>query len=135
MNGTVKHILTQDGKNILITFTDCTVKDKKGEVLFDPSWGVYDMAVGEKIVSVFCGAADKDAYEEIVYKSTTNTHHVEYDQRTIELHKLYQQVRNRRHKGGDYGFLGNVWRMLQKNHHDDWLCALEILEILDHERS
>jgi phenylalanine-4-hydroxylase len=23
--------------------------------------------------------------------------------------------------------------MLQKYHHDDWLCALEILEILDHE--
>ncbi len=23
--------------------------------------------------------------------------------------------------------------MLQKNHYDDWLCALEILEILDHE--
>ena len=46
---------------------------------------------------------------------------------------LYQQVRNRRHKGGDFGFLGNVWLRLQKNHHDDWLCALEILEILDHE--
>ncbi len=133
LSGIVKHILTQDGKNILITFADCTVKDKKGELLFDPSWGVYDMAVGEKIVSVFCGAADKDAYEEIVYKSATNTHHVQYDQRTIELHQLYQQVRDRRHKGGDYGFLGNVWQMLQKNHHDDWLCALEILEILDHE--
>jgi len=133
LSGTVKHILTRDGKNILITFADCTVKDKKGELLFDPSWGVFDMAVGEKITSVFCGAADKDAYEEIVYKSNTNTHHVQYDQRTLELHKLYQQVRDRRHKGGDYGFLGNVWRMLQKNHHDDWLCALEILEILDHE--
>jgi phenylalanine-4-hydroxylase len=23
--------------------------------------------------------------------------------------------------------------MLQKYHHDDWLCALEILELLDHE--
>jgi phenylalanine-4-hydroxylase len=42
-------------------------------------------------------------------------------------------VRNRRHTGGDYGFLGNVWLVLQKHHHDDWLCALEILELLDHE--
>jgi len=102
--------------------------------MFDPAWGVYDMAVGEKIVSVFCGAADKEAFEEIAPKSNTGTHHVEYDARTIELHKLYQQVRNRRHNGGDFGFLGNVWLMLQKNHHDDWLCALEILEILDHEQ-
>ncbi len=133
VSGTVKNVLSVEGKNGVITFIDCTVKDNKGKILFDPSWGVYDMAVGEKITSVFCGAADKDAYEEIAYKSNTNTHHVEYDPRTIELHKLYQQVRNRRHKGGDFGFLGNVWLRLQKNHHDDWLCALEILEILEHE--
>jgi len=133
VKGTVKSILAFLGKTQLITFADCTVTDKKGHVLFDPSWGVYDMAVGEKIVSVFCGAADKAAFEEIVYKSQTATHHVEYDLRTRELHKLYQQVRNRRQKGGDFGFLGNVWFMLQKNHHDDWLCALEILELLEHE--
>ncbi|WP_426668621.1 aromatic amino acid hydroxylase [Mucilaginibacter sp. McL0603] len=131
--GTVKHVLAIDGKNLLITFTDCTVQGENREILFDPSWGVYDMAVGEIITSVFCGAADKDAYEEIVYKSNTNTHHVQYDARTRELHQLYQQVRDRRHTGGDFGFLGNVWLRLQKNHHDDWLCALEILEILDHE--
>ncbi|HTD42152.1 MAG TPA: aromatic amino acid hydroxylase [Mucilaginibacter sp.] len=135
VSGTVKHILTLENKNLLITFTDCTVKDEKGDILFDPSWGVYDMAVGEKITSVFCGAADKDAFEEIVYKSNTNTHRVEYDARILELHQLYQQVRNRRHKGGDFGSLGNVWIKLQKNHYDDWLCALEILEILDHEET
>ncbi|MDB5155065.1 MAG: phhA [Mucilaginibacter sp.] len=133
VSGTVKNVLTIEGKNLLITFTDCTVKDNKGEIVFNSSWGVYDMAVGEKITSVFCGAADKDAFEEIVYKSITNTHHVQYDPATIELHKLYQQVRDRRHKGGDFGFLGNVWLRLQKKHHDDWLCALEISEILDHE--
>jgi phenylalanine-4-hydroxylase len=133
VSGTVKNVLTIEGKNLLITFTGCTVKDNKGEIVFNPSWGVYDMAVGEKITSVFCGAADKDAFEEIVYKSITNTHHVQYDPATIELHKLYQQVRDRRHNGGDFGFLGNVWLRLQKKHHDDWLCALEILEILDHE--
>jgi len=133
VSGVIKHILAVNGKTQLITFNNCTVKDKDSDVLFDPSWGVYDMAVGEKIISVFCGAADKDAYMEIAYKSNTGTHHVEYDGRTLELHKLYQQVRNRRQNGGDFGFLGNVWLMLQRNHHDDWLCALEILEILEHE--
>jgi phenylalanine-4-hydroxylase len=133
VSGTVKLVLTVGSKNLVVTFTNCTVKDKNNEILFDPSWGVYDMAVGERVTSVFCGAADKDAYEEIVYKSNTNTHHARYDARTRELHQLYQQVRNRRHKGGDFGFLGNVWLRLQKTHHDDWLCALEILEVLDHE--
>jgi phenylalanine-4-hydroxylase len=58
-----------------------------------------------------------------------------HDWNTLELHKLYQQVRDRRQKGGDFGFLGNVWWRLQKYHQDDWLCALEILEILEHENA
>jgi phenylalanine-4-hydroxylase len=133
VTGEVNEIISLNGKTQLITFSNCTVKGKEGELLFDPAWGIYDMAVGEKIESVFCGAADKEEFLEIAYKSNTLTHHAVYDDNTIELHKLYQQVRNRRHNGGDYGFLGNVWLMLQKYHHDDWLCALEILEILDHE--
>jgi len=133
VSGLVKKMVSANEKTQLITFDNCTVKDKKGRLLFDPSWGVYDMAVGEKIISVFCGAADKDAFVEIAYKSNTGTHHATYDFNTLELHKLYQQVRDRRQKGGDYGYLGNVWFELQKHHHDDWLCALEILEILEHE--
>jgi phenylalanine-4-hydroxylase len=135
VSGTVKNIVSVEGKIIIITFDNCTVTGNNGETLFDPSWGVYDMAVGEKITSVFCGAADKDAFVEIAYKSATGTHHVTYDDRTIELHKLYHQVRTRRHTGGDYGYLGNVWRKLQMDHHDDWLCSLEILELLDHENA
>jgi len=133
VSGIVKEILSENGKIQLITFANCTVKDERGKLLFDPAWGVYDMAVGEKIVSVFCGAADKEAFVEIAYKSNTGTHHPVYDHNTLELHKLYQQVRNRRQNGGDFGFLGNVWFMLQKKHHEDWLCPLEILEILEHE--
>ena len=133
--GSVKNIHSSNGKNQIITFTDCTVKDRDGKTLFEPDWGVYDMAVGEKIISVFCGAADKDEFLEIAYKSNMETHHVKYDESTLELHALYQQVRNRRHKGGDYGYLGNVWRMLQAKHYDDWLCPLEILELLEHENA
>ncbi|MCQ6958103.1 aromatic amino acid hydroxylase [Mucilaginibacter aquariorum] len=133
VSGKVADITTKNNKNVLIKVEKCTVLDEKRRVLFDPSWGIYDIAVGEQITSVFCGAADKDAFLEITYKSKTGTHHPEYDQKTKELHQLYQQVRNRRHNGGDLGFLGNVWMVLQKFHHDDWLCALEILELLDHE--
>ncbi|RFZ95142.1 aromatic amino acid hydroxylase [Mucilaginibacter conchicola] len=135
VSGKIKNIHADGGKTQLITFTNCTATDKKGVVLFDPSWGEYDMAVGERIVSVFCGAADKDAFLEIALKSQTNTFHAEYDARTKELHKLYQQVRDRRQTRGDLGYLGNVWMMLQKFHHDDWLCALEILELLEQENA
>jgi phenylalanine-4-hydroxylase len=133
VTGSMTDIIAYDGKIQLITFKNCTVTGNDGEILFDPSWGVCDMAVGEEIISVFCGAADKDAYEEIAYKSNTGTHRVKYDTKTQELHKLYQQVRDCRQQHAANDFLGNVWHQLQIHHHDDWLCALEILEILDHE--
>jgi phenylalanine-4-hydroxylase len=101
VSGKLDELSTEKGKIILLKVEKCTVLDEKGRVLFDPSWGVYDMAIGEKITSVFCGAADKDAFLEIAYKSNTGTHHADYDHNTKELHKLYQQVRNRRHTGGD----------------------------------
>ena len=34
---------------------------------FDPSWGVYDMAVGEKVISVFSGPADIIAFDDEPY--------------------------------------------------------------------
>ncbi|MEO6524484.1 MAG: aromatic amino acid hydroxylase [Mucilaginibacter sp.] len=133
VKGTVKNIVQQNSKTILITFENCTVTDAEGQILFDPSWGVYDMAVGETITSVFCGAADKDAFEDIVYQPKTNTYHPEYSPKTLELHQLYKQVRDCRQNQSDYQVLPAIWQQLQKDHPADWLCALEILEILDHE--
>lgn len=135
VQGTVKSVTTHEGKTVLITFTTCRVSDDAGKVFFESHHDDYDMAVGEKIMSVFCGAADKEAFEEISYKSTEETRHPEYDANTLELHQLYQQVRHRRQNGGDYGYLGNVWFALQKKHNDDWLLPLEILEILSHENA
>ena len=40
------------GKIILISLKNCTVT-YRDQVLFDPSWGTYDMAVGESIISAF----------------------------------------------------------------------------------
>lgn len=133
VRGLVNAMVINNHKIQLICFTNCTVKDADGNILFDPGWGVYDMAVGENVTSVFCGAADKEAFEEIVYKSNTNTVHADYDADTRELHKLYQQVRDCRQLHTGYQNLTNIWQALQHNHTDDWLCALELLEILDHE--
>ncbi len=133
LNGTVGNITKADNKILLITFENCTVKDADGSILFKPEWGVYDMAVGEKIISVFCGAADKEAFEVIAYQPKTNTYHPVYDSKTQALQQLYQKVRDCRLQQADYSILSNVWQQLQLHHPADWLCALEILEILDHE--
>ncbi|HUH33279.1 MAG TPA: aromatic amino acid hydroxylase [Daejeonella sp.] len=133
VSGYVENIAVRNEKVILISFSNCTVNDETGKVLFDPAWGNYDMAVGEKIISVFCGAADKDAFEEVALISKTATVRPEYDQKTQQYHRLYKTVRDIREKQTDYEQLSSVWNQLKNTFRDDWLCSLEILEILEHE--
>ncbi len=134
VHGTVKHMLKHLGRTVLITFVDCTVREKSGNILFQPEWGVYDMAVGEKIVSVFNGAADKDAYEELTHVSAKQTSKVEYDLQTQKLHNIYAAVRKIREDEEGYETLVTFVEMLKTEHGNDWLCAMEILEILYHNK-
>jgi phenylalanine-4-hydroxylase len=62
VHGEVTSFLREaDGRLVLVSFRDCSVV-RGGQVLFEPAWGTYDMAVGTKIVSVFGGPADREAY-------------------------------------------------------------------------
>ncbi|MEE1945010.1 aromatic amino acid hydroxylase [Pedobacter sp. KR3-3] len=134
VKGQVKNIVRMGDKTILIAFADCTVTESNGNVLFRPEWGTYDMAIGEKIVSVFNGAADKDAYEEITFVSKEQTHKTQYDESTQQLHNLYRKVREVREKQIGYVQLPEIFEELKTKHRSDWLCALEILEIVYHKQ-
>tara|TARA_B100000900_G_scaffold415956_1_gene448110 strand:- start:93 stop:1823 length:1731 start_codon:yes stop_codon:yes gene_type:complete len=116
------------GVNMIMTFNDCIVTHN-AEVLFDPSWGVYDMAVGEKIVSVFSGPADIVAFDDKISVPKETTHKIEYTKERLRLHELYQQVRDARSKN-DMSNIPTIWEELKAQFPGDWLCALEILEIL-----
>ncbi len=128
--GTVKNFVIQEAKVLLITFEECTVVESNGNILFKPEWGFYDMAVGEKIISVYNGAADKDAYEEITFVSNEQTHKITYDDATQQLHVIYQQVRWIRERQSGFNELQDLFEQLKNSHRNDWLCALEILELV-----
>ncbi|MES2418054.1 MAG: aromatic amino acid hydroxylase [Bacteroidota bacterium] len=134
VGGLVKEIKQECNKVILIAFENCTVKESNGHVLFSPEWGIYDMAVGEKIISVFNGAADKDAYEELTFVSKEQTHQIVYEEKMLQLHALYQKVRSIRENQGGYEELGRLFDLLKSAHRTDWLCALEILEMVHHQK-
>jgi phenylalanine-4-hydroxylase len=127
--GLVSGILREQGRNLLITFIDCTVMNRRGDIIFDPSWGAYDMAVGEKIVSVFCGAGDKAAFEERPHAPGRQSRQLPYDLPTLRLHRIYRQVREARQNKSGLEYLKTLWESLEKEHPGDWLCALEILEL------
>jgi len=128
--GRVERLVRQDGKLILVTFSNCTAK-LGDRVLFDPAWGEYDMAVGERVTSVFNGPADKDAYLEVALVPKERTIKVPSDAKRKKLENLYQQVRDIRERKVGYERLGEIWETQQAEHADDWLLSMEIFELLD----
>lgn len=128
----VKGILLEktrrDGKLLILRFTDCEVT-YEGKTLYNPSWGLFDMAVGSRISSCFSGPADPVAFG-LNYKAPEEkTHKLEHTEKALQLFSLYQKVRDAR-ENKDPKNLEEVWKELKKYHPDDWLCALEILELL-----
>jgi len=130
VEGKVDKILRRDGKLPLITFSNCRVR-YGDRVLFDPDWGTYDMAVGERIGSVFNGAADKDAYNQVALVPKERTIKVPSDAKRKRLENLYAQVRKIRESKTGYERLGEIWETQQAEHPADWLLSMEIFEILD----
>jgi phenylalanine-4-hydroxylase len=130
VSGKVESILRRDRKLMLVTFSNCTVK-YADRVLFNPDWGTYDMAVGERIGSVFNGAADKDAYNQVALVPKERTIKVPSTPKRKRLENLYAQVRKIRENKAAYERLGEIWETQQAEHPEDWLLSMEIFEILD----
>jgi phenylalanine-4-hydroxylase len=133
VSGRLDNYIRKAGRIILMSFSQCRVIYRQ-ELLFDPSWGTYDMAVGEKITSVFSGAADKDAFDQPALVSKTRTIKVTYSVERLKLHALYQQVRDyraRQEENPNPAVLAEVWSEVKTKFPNDWLLPLEILEILE----
>ena len=128
--GKVEKILREEGKLLLVSFSDCRVTSGE-RVLFEPAWGTFDMAVGETIVSVFNGAADKDAFNQVALIPKERTIKNPSDARRRKLESLYRQVRDIRLRKTGYERLGEIWETQQAEHPNDWLLSMEIFEILD----
>lgn len=134
VKGRLEKITKYCGRNIILSFYDCTVK-YNDEFLFKPEWGVYDMAVGDKIKSAFAGPADPDAFGLNYNAPVEKTHHIKYTENQVQLHDLYKQVRTIREKSTDSGALKDIWQTLKLQYPGDWLLPLEIMELISKEYS
>jgi phenylalanine-4-hydroxylase len=116
------------GKIILVSFKNCTVKHFN-QVLFEPSWGIYDMAVGKEVISAFSGPADLNSFDLITHTPSSQTIHVKKSKKQLELENLYQQIRDYREGKNKTISRTKVLEELMKNHPKDWLLTVEIYEL------
>jgi len=128
------------GKIQLITFKECRVT-YGDEVLFDPSWGVYDMAVGKSLVSAFAGPADDKSFKNIHKKSDTVTQKIVYSPQELALHQEYARLKTLREtleNAPDVGAsvtelapeLTEFWQRTKSSYPREWLLFLELLELM-----
>ncbi|RDI51416.1 aromatic amino acid hydroxylase [Flavobacterium glaciei] len=117
------------GEIILIRFKNCTVTH--GEtILFQPEWGIYDMAVGKKVISAFSGPADVNSFDLISHLPSSKTIKAKHTAERDDLEVLYQTVRNIRETKDMQTSLAPIFENLRNNHPNDWLLTVEITELL-----
>jgi len=118
------------GEIILICFKNCTVTHGD-TVLFQPEWGNYDMAVGKKLVSAFSGPADVNSFDLISHVPSTKTIKAKQTAERDDLEVLYQTVRSIRESNDTKTSLEPIFEKLQKDHPNDWLLSVELIELLN----
>ncbi|HCE53872.1 MAG TPA: aromatic amino acid hydroxylase [Lutibacter sp.] len=118
------------GKILLISFKNCTVTHND-TILFQPAWGIYDMAVGKDIISAHAGPASVNSFKDLGEVSATKTHKISYSEEEIKLHKMYQEIAEMR-KNGDVDFLrlDLIFEELKVNFSSDWLLPLAMYELI-----
>ncbi len=116
------------GKIILVTFKNCTVKHKS-TILFSPNNGLYNMAVGEKIVSAFNGPADLSSFDLNSHETSSSTLKKELNDKDRNLEKLYHQIRDYREGTNTTTSRNKVFREVKENYPNDWLLSIELYEL------
>jgi phenylalanine-4-hydroxylase len=120
-----------EDKLVLLSFADCKVSDMEGNVFFEPAWGMFDMAIGDTIVSVFNGSADKKIFEDQLHISEQPTHQQNYTAKDLQYQSLLKQIRTYREQGKSDDSLNQIWQAIQNDFETDWLGAMELLELAD----
>jgi phenylalanine-4-hydroxylase len=134
VSGKFEKIIRKDGKTMLVSFSDCTVK-LGSRILFDPSWGSFDMACGADVRSVFGGAADRKEYLAVTggFHQEPGKPKTNLTAANRELNDLYHVIRVLRESGAGSeakkAEFKRVTNLLGVKYPGDWLLRYEMLEM------
>lgn len=130
VEGILHDIICKESQLLALDIKECEVTFC-GKVLHRKDQGHFYFALGEKIISVFAGPADVEAFQPVVDVPREKTHKISYDARSLKLHKLYGMVRSIRETGCEDYLLPKIAQIVQRHFPDDWLLSMEILELLE----
>ncbi len=126
------HIITGTrnlkGEIILVTMKDCKVAHGD-QVLFESLNELYNMAIGEHIVSAFNGPADLNSFDLVTHELSSSTIKQAKDKVRSKLEQLYAQVREFREGTNTTISRHKVFEEIKKEYPKDWLLSVELYEL------
>jgi len=126
------HIITGTrnlkGEIILVTMKDCKVIHGQ-QVLFESHDELYNMAIGEHIVSAFNGPADLNSFDLVTHELSSTTIKQAKDKVRSKLEQLYTQVREFREGTNTTISRHKVFEEIKKEYPSDWLLSVELYEL------
>ena len=132
VEGNLDRILKgDDGNLMLLSFSHCSVT-LGDQVLFDPSWGVYDLGVGEAVPTAYSGAADSNYWAETQFSGEKYPRQKRNDERNQKLLALFSRFEETRlmETQAALPILEEIAEQLMSENRNQWLLAWMMLERL-----
>jgi len=133
VEGVLKSVLEKQNHLLLLGFDQCTVQ-YQNQVLFEPAWGTYDLAMGLEVTSVFGGPADRASYGDLDDFVAARVPEPKYTTEQLQKFSLYQKVRDLRDQKIQgiqlESELQSVLNAADKDFSKDWLLRLESYELI-----
>ena len=128
VSGHVTDMVFHHGHIILLTIDECLVT-YGDRVLFHPTWGAFDLAIGSEIVSARPYAADYDAF--FCIKPSDDEDEDRESPCLTPLENLFAEVRELREVSFSIDLIHSVVGKLKVEFPEEWLLRLEIIELLE----
>ena len=128
VRGILREIVRHNHHNLLLSFEDCSVTDLDGRVLFSPDWGVYDLAVGSTITSVFGGVADREKRQLFRPTPSGTATNLSHDENLMKAYSAVADL-NTRATPVDVAELTPEITNLLSQYPNDWLIRSELLNV------
>ena len=129
LTGELKGFLRREKHLLLLTFKNCLIKDNRETLLYHPSWGDFDLAVGSFVTSVFSGPADPKAYKLKDDFQPSKVPQKRPTKKQREAFKVYKKIASL--KTLSESRLKALLKEVQ-NQDQKWLMLLELLDLLKH---
>ncbi|MCB0411995.1 MAG: aromatic amino acid hydroxylase [Bdellovibrionales bacterium] len=136
VSGKLLKFLWKDNSSqvLLLSFENCKVT-RGDKVYFEPDWGVFDLAAGSTVRSVFGGPADVQSYPELVDFVAARVPAKIFSPEQKKDHEMYLKIKHIRSLPQQEQPLA-VQNLAQEflkefyNNDSHWLLGLEIFELL-----